>query len=273
MGISLGVTPATVAPGGSVVVAYDAGSEDAGTVSVGVRGLARYIVGERGRDANGQPITREVMHADPFHDDQQEVAPGAGQASFQLPAGAPVASAGVVEWIAWATSGDRTQRAEIEVRLAPPAPSDPAADTSANGITLHGVTGAAAGGGSVTGTMIVDVPEHIKAHNVAIRLVRRCTYVAEPVASWDGHSSLAELASQNQLSAIIHDDWIATADVFGKTEFNPGAPQQASFELAIPADAGPSTAHPRGQVEWRVEAALHRILHDDLTVVVPVAVY
>lgn len=229
--MSVGVGPGDLAPGEAVVMSYEVGGEldgHSGSIDTGLTCIAQYIVGERGRDANGHPVTRDTLHETKLHEQDRELpaAVGQGQVQFTLPADAPPTSTDVVQWVAWAKIGSDEQRVPVAVRRPATAPA-PTADATANGLTLHGVPDTARAGEAIAGTLTVELPEQLKAHNVSVRLIRRRTYVAEP----------------------------------------------ATFEIQLPPDAGPDTAHQNGQVDWRLEAALHRTLHDDLTVAVPIKVF
>ncbi len=270
--LSVSVAPGEYAPGATVVVSC-ANDDPSTQLEAGLRCVTKYIVGERGRDANGHPITREVIHDTTVHDDQQSLAGGQTEARFELPANAPPASPGVVEWFAWvAASGQDPVTAPVTVRL--PSTADGAGPgATANGMSLADVPAAARAGDAINGTVTVQQPEHVKAGKVEVRLVRRCIYVAQPIDGYDGSQPLNEVASASGNPCIIHDDWVATAEAFGKHSFEPNAPERASFTLAIPSDAGPDVTTDHAQVQWRIEAALHRMLHDDLTVAAPVRVF
>jgi hypothetical protein len=273
--LSVAIQPGELAPGDAVVLSYEVGGEldeESPALETGLTCIGQYIVGERGRDANGHPITRDVVHELKLHEDERElpISLGPGQVQFELPTDAQPTSADVVEWVAWAkigSDGDE-QRIAVPVRL-PGSPPAASADAAANGLTLHGVPDTVRAGGSVGGTLTVALADETKAHDVSVRLIRRRTYVAEPVSGFDGSKLLFDLTPAHN----AFEKWITETQVFGKHEFEANSPEQNTFEIQVPADAGPDTAHPNGQVDWRVEAALHRMLHDDLTVAVPIKVF
>jgi hypothetical protein len=180
---------------------------------------------------------------------------------------------GVVEWFAWAAIGQADpQTASVPVRR-PVVPGSAGPDASANGLTLSGLPTAARAGEQLAGMVTVQQPEHVKANKVEVRLIRRCAFVAQPIAGYDGSRPLAEQASESGTSCIIHDDWVTTTEAFGKHTFEQDAAEQGRFEIAIPADAGPTVFTEQAEVSWRVEAALHRMLHDDLTVAAPLEMF
>ena len=71
---------------------------------------------------------------------------------------------------------------------------------------------------------------------------------------------------------MAHDQLIAKVDVFGRHSFAAGTPEQAPFSIVVPGDAGPSSAYPHAQVDWRLEAVLDRRLRGDFDVSVPLVV-
>ena len=114
----------------------------------------------------------------------------------------------------------------------------------------------------------------MKVSAVTIRLNRRRTYVSEPVTDYGPDALLIDTViarsvtySANQFLGVVQ------IDVFGHHTFEAGTPEQASFSLTVPADAGPSTRYPYGQVDWWLDAVLNRRLHEDLTVATPIAVF
>jgi len=123
----------------------------------------------------------------------------------------------------------------------------------------------------VSGTLTVEVAEDIKAA-VAIRLLRRCTYVADADSGPAGGELLIERVMAKGGSCVVHEEQVAIVELFPRRSFTAGPPEHATFSIAVPGDAGPSTLSPHAQVDWRLEAVLDRRLRADLDVLVPIVV-
>jgi hypothetical protein len=279
--LSLAVQSPDPRPGGTIVLGYEVGGEleKCHALTAGVTCVGRYIAGERGRDANGHPITREVWHEVPLYEQQQDlpVALGSGQLPFTLPTDAVAASGEDVVWTGWGRISRESGKESVErVPLAGPvAASVPTVlpDATQDGLTLHGLVSPVRTGESASGTLSVDVAEDLKVSGISVRLHRRCTYVAEAVPGYDGSSLLSDLAAANGRPCFVYDHQrVAEAEVSGKRSFASGRAEQLSFTVPVPQDAGPSTAYPHAQVEWRLEAVLERHLHSDLAVTIPIVV-
>lgn len=280
--LSVDVEPDEITPGATVVLRFtiDGDLDDkCRAIRAGVTCVGTYIDEERGRDANGHPIMREVGHEVTLHDDQRQLPlqSGPGQEEFTLPADAAPASADAVEWTAWVSierehGTDRIERVPVNVRAAPSSPGI-VPDVTDNGLTLHGVPDRVRAGESVTGTLTVNVTEDLKVSGVIVRLNRRRTYVAQPVADWDPDHLLIDVVTARGVPYVAHlFQGVTQSDVFGKTTFEAGAPQSATFSVTVPGDAGPSTAYANAQVDWTLEAVLNRRLHGDLSASVPIVV-
>jgi hypothetical protein len=67
---------ADIVPGGALDLSYEIGGEldyKCRAVSAGLTCIGTFITPERGRDANGHPIERDVRHEVKLHDEQQDL--------------------------------------------------------------------------------------------------------------------------------------------------------------------------------------------------------
>lgn len=274
-------------PGAEVVLRIDVGGEldeKCRAVRAGIVCTGHYLVRERDRDMDGDVDVDEVWRTVDVHSEEHEfpVAVGPIQARFTVPLGAQPSSEDAVEWTAWARI-DRQKGRDVVKRLPLPVrfaadivPTERPGDPSNEGLTLIGVPAAVRAGEPLTGTLAVDLPDDAKVTAVRIRLHRRRTYVAdtiEGVGVTGGQSLVADLFLDGGASRIVKEDEVAEVDLAGKRSFEPGAAERLEFSVAVPAGAGPSTSHPHGQVDWRVEAVLDRRLRGDLSVEAPVVVH
>jgi hypothetical protein len=284
--VTVALETAEITPGGEVVVRYDVGGElddKCRAIRVGITCDGKYLVTERDRDADGDVTTREVWRSIELHEEAHDypVNLGPGQATFTVPAGAAPHSQDAVEWTAWARVDrekgmDRVERVTLPVRL--PADAAPAARTmtpSNDGLTIEGVPMAIRAGDQISGTLNINPTDDAKVQAVRMRLHRRCTYVADTINGYGGYgsnNSLFGLVIGGGTSHITREDKIVEVDLDGKREFSAGAAEQIPFTVPVPDNAGPSTAHPHAQVEWRLEAVLDRRMRGDLDVEVPIVV-
>jgi hypothetical protein len=280
--VTAALQSASAGPGGTVTLTYEIGGaldDSCQRVVAGLTCIATYITPERGRDASGHPIERDVGHEVTLHDDQQQlpVAIGSGQAQFKVPDDAAPSSADAVAWQAWVQidRGDAAspiERVPLAVR-APAGRSDPGPDGSQGGVTLHGVPRSVQAGELVGGTLTVSLPDDVKVSSVTVRLNRRRTYVANPLTDGDARALLIDTAQARGIPYSAYQFLgVVETQVFGRHEFAAGQAEETSFSITVPGDAGPSTMYPYGQVDWRLEAVLARRLHDDLTVAIPITV-
>lgn len=274
-------------PGAEVVLRVDVGGEiDAKcrAMRAGITCTGHYLVLERNRDMDGDVDLDEVWHTIDIHSEEHEfpVAIGPVQARFTVPLGAQPSSEEVVEWTAWARidrekGRDVVQRLLLPVRFAAAAmPGERPGDPSNEGVTLLGVPTAVRAGEALSGTLAVNLADDAKVTAVRIRLHRRRTYVAdsiEGVGVSGGQSLVADLFLDGGASRIVKEDDVYEVDLASKRTFEPGAAEQLPFSVEVPPGAGPSTSHPHGQVDWRVEAVLDRRLRGDLAVEAPIVVY
>jgi len=280
--VTAAVQTAALLPGGPLEVSYTVAGEldDAchGLVA-GLTGIGTFITAERGRDANGHPIERDVVHEVTLHDEQQQLplAVGSGQAKFKLPEDAPPTSADAVAWQVWVQIDRGDQESPID-RLplsvqAPDGSVEPSPDAENSGLTLHGVPRSVRAGETVSGTLAVNVTEDTKVSAVTVRLNRRRTYVANPLTDYGSDALLIDTVRTRGVPYSAYQFLgVVEVEVFGRHSFDAGTAEQASFTLTLPSDVGPSTRYPNGQVDWWLDAVLHRRLHDDLTVAVPITV-
>jgi len=280
--VTAAVQTADLVPGGPLEVSYEIAGElddDCRGLVAGLTCVGTFVTAERGRDANGHPIERDVVHEVKVHDEQQQLAlaVGSGQAQFKMPEGAAPTSADAVAWQVWVQIDRGEKESPIDrlplVVRASNGSVEPSPDSENAGLTLHGVPRSVRAGETVTGTLTVNVPEDMKVSAVTIRLNRRRTYVANPLTDYPSDALLIDTAQTRGVSYSASQFLgVVDVDVFGRHEFGGGTAEQASFTLTLPGDVGPSTRYPNGQVDWWLDAVLHRRLHDDLTAAVPITV-
>jgi hypothetical protein len=196
-------------------------------------------------------------------------------AEFPLPDNAAPGSDGAVEWEAWVRIDrekgmDKVERMPVMVR-ATPAPPDTMPDTEKDGLTLHGIPAQIRAGDAINATLTVSATKDLDAA-VALRLHRRCTYVADAINDyWGGDSLLFDLVIGGGRSYVSRNDQVEDLELSSRRKFAAGSPETFDFSLTIP-DAGPTTAHPHAQVEWRLEGVLDRRMKDDHDVSAPIVV-
>ena len=284
--LTVAVDPPEVAPGGEVTLRFDLSGEideKCRGVRVGIQGTARYLVEERDRDADGSVDTDHVWRSYELHKEEHHYPAqiGPGQATLTVPAGAPPASSNAVEWTAFARVDrergmDKVADMALPVRISADAvPSSRAPQQTDDGLTLDDVPVAVRAGEQLSGHLTVNLADDTKVTAVRIRLHRRCTYVAERLddSSLFGGDLLSIALFSGGRSKIVRAEKVAEVDLSGKREFQPGAVEHMPFSIAVPVDAGPTTAHAHARVEWRVEAVLDRRLRGDLSVETPIVVY
>ena len=285
--IGVSLEPGDVTPGAEVVLRVDVGGDiddKCRAVRAGITCTGHYLVKERDRDADGDVDVDEVWRTVDIHEEAHEfpVAVGPLQAHFTVPPGAQPSSEDAVEWTAWARidrekGRDVVERLPLPVRFGPDTmPAERPGDPSNEGLTLLDVPAAVRAGEPLTGTLGVSLADDAKVTAVRIRLHRRRTYVAdtiEGVGVSGGQSLVADLFLGGGASRIVKDDEVTEVDLAGKRSFEPGQSERLEFSVAVPAEAGPSTTHQHGQVDWRVEAVLDRRMRGDLSVEAPVVVF
>ena len=280
--VTAAVETADLVPGGPLEVSYEIAGElddDCRGLIAGLTCIGTFITAERGRDANGHPIERDVVHEVKLHDEQQQLplAVGSGQVQFKLPEDAAPTSADAVARQAWVQidRGEKDSpidRLPVGVR-ASNGSVEPSPDSENAGLTLHGVPRSVRAGETVSGTLTVNVAEDTKVSAVTIRLNRRRTYVANPLTDYASDALLIDTAQTRSVPYSAYQFLgVVEVDVFGRHSFEAGTAEQASFTLTLPSDVGPSTRYPYGQVDWWLDAVLHRRLHGDLTVAVTITV-
>ncbi len=281
--IQVAVEPATAGPGSEMAVrlsVLDQLDDKARAVRTGVTCTGRYQVEERERgddgDVESQTVWREVEIF--AHEQAVEMRTGEQLVSMFLPDHVQPTSGDIVTWEAWARVDrqkgiDIVERMPFQVRV--PIERVPATrqhDATDDGLTLSGIPTAIRHGEDLTGTLVIDVPEELKARSVKVRLHRRVTFLAAPENSYDLYSgSLGYSAYFGSSSQITDDVQVAEVELGGKSAFQPGQRQELPFSIKVPA-AGPTSAHLYAQVDWRVEAALDRRLRSDKTVESPIIV-
>jgi hypothetical protein len=276
------VQSADIVPGGTLDLSYEIGGElddKCRAVIAGLTCIGTFITEERGRDANGHPIERDVRHEVKLHDEQQDLplAVGSGLAEFKLPEDAAPSSADAVAWEAWVQLDRGDSKSPIDrIPLAlrePDGSADLTPDVTDTGLTLHGVPGSVRAGETVTGTLTVNAAEDVKVSAVTIRLNRRRTYVSDPLTDYGRDSLLIDTVIARSIPYSAYQFLgVAEVEIFGHHSFEGGTPEQAPFSLTLPSDVGPSTRYPYGEVDWWLDAVLDRRLHDDLTVAIPITV-
>ncbi len=276
------VPSAVVLPGEAIDLTYEVGGElddKCRAVVAGVTCVGTFITPERGRDANGHPIERDVRHEIKLHDEQQDLALGVGSgvAQFKLPPDAPPSSTDAVAWQAWVQVDRGDSKSPIEyIPLAVRAPdgsTDLTPDVTDSGLTLRGIPRSVRAGETVSGVVSVTLPDDTKVSGVKVRLNRRRTYVSDPLTDYTPDSLLIDTVTARGVRYSAYQFLgVAETDAFGRHEFEGGRSEDASFSVALPHDAGPSTRYPYGEVDWWLDAVLDRKLHGDMTVSVPITV-
>lgn len=285
--MAVSLEPGDVAPGAEVVLRIDVGGElddKCRAVRAGLTCTGHYLVKERDRTSSGGVDVDEVWRTIEIHDEAHEfpIALGPIQARFAVPPGAQPGSEDTVEWTAWARMDrqggrDVVERLPLPVRFSADAvPVERPGDPSNDGLTLIGVPAAVRAGETISGILAVALADEARVTAVRIRLHRRRTYVAdtiEGVGVSGGQFLVADLFLGGGESRIVKEDKVAEVELDGKRSFAPGTPERLPFSVTVPAHAGPSTSHPHGQVDWRVEAVLDRRLRGDVSVEAPVVVF
>lgn len=281
--IQVDVEPSTAGPGSEMAVRFnilDQLDDKARAVRVGVTCTGRYQVEERERDGDGDVESRTVWRdVEIFgHEQAVEMRTGEQRVSMFLPDHVQPTSGDIVTWEAWARIDrqkgiDVVERMPFQVRV--PIERVPATrqnDATSDGLTLSGIPTAIRHGEDLTGTLVIDVPEEVKARSVKVRLHRRVTFLAAPENNYDIYSgSLAHSAFFGSSSQITDDVQVAEVELGGKATFQPGHRQELTFTIAVPG-AGPTSAHLYAQVDWRLEAVLDRRMRGDKSVESPIIV-
>lgn len=284
--LSVSSDPAEAAPGGEIVLRFDAAGEfddKCRAIRVGVVGTGKYLVEERERDSDGDVRTHQVWREIELHKEEHQypAQAGPGQAHLTLPATAPPSAHEAVEWQVFAQVDrerglDKVERIALAVRSSPESlPTERVPPTSDDGLTLTDVPVAVRAGGQVTGNLTVRLPDDAKVTAVRMRLHRRATYVADRIddyTMWRGNS-LGMFVFGGGQSRITRDEKVAEIDLSGKREFSAGQVEQLPFTVTVPTGLGGTTGHPHAQVDWRLEAVLDRRLRGDLAVETPLIVY
>lgn len=281
--IQVFVEPLQAGPGTEMAVrlrVLDGLDGKARAVLAGVTCTGRYQVEERERDSNGNVVTRHVWRDVEVYEHGRPVELRLGEQALQvfLPDHVQPTSGDIVSWEAWARIDrdngiDVVERVPFEVRVPlERVPSTRQGDATDDGLTLRDIPTAVRQGDAVSGTLVVDVAEEVKARTVAVRLHRRVTFVAEAINDYDLYSgSLAASVLFDHTSRITHDEQVAEVVLGGKAEFRPGQRQELPFTVVVP-PAGPTTSHRYAQVDWRLEAVLDRRMRDDKSVESPLIV-
>jgi hypothetical protein len=207
-----------------------------------------------------------------------ELRTGQQELRIFLPEHVQPTSGDVVTWEAWARIDrdngiDVVERVPFDVRV-PIArvPSTRQVDGTADGLTLSGIPTAIEQGGTLSGRLVVDVPEEVKARSVAVRLHRRVSYVAQAINDYDVYSGSLLLSSLfSDTSRITRDEQVAEVELGGKTTFQPGSRLELPFAVPVPW-SGPTSSHAYAQVDWRLEAVLDRRMWGDKSVETPLIV-
>jgi hypothetical protein len=280
--VTAAVQSADIVPGGPLELSYEVDGElddKCRAVVAGLTCIGTFITPERGRDANGHPIERDVRHEIKLHDEHQDLplAVGSGRAQFTLPPDGAPTSADAVAWQAWVQIDRTDNKSPIDRIPLALRESDGSAnltpDVTNAGLTLHGVPSSVRTGETVTGDLTVNVPEDMKVSAVTIRMNRRRTYVRDPLTDYDRDALLIDTAIARSIPYSAYQFLgVVSVDIFGRHSFEGGRPEQAPFTLTLPSDVGPSTKYPYGEVDWWIDAVLNRRMHDDLTVAIPITV-
>jgi hypothetical protein len=283
--LGLDFEPAQAAPGDKITVRFDVGGElddKARGVRVGLKGTGHYLVLDRDRDADGDIDYDEEWRTIELYDEEHHYPAqlGPGVAEFTLPADAAPSSPQAVSWqvsvrVDRERGMDKVERRDLTVRQPPDRmPQARAPHAADDGLKLEDVPVAVRAGDGLTGHLTVNVADEVKVSAVRIRLHRKRTYDATSHSDFSifGETFL-NLSSWGGSSRITKDEKKAEYDLSDKRTFAPGSAEQIPFAIAVPADAGPTTAHPHARVEWRLEAVLDRKLRGDLSVETPLIVY
>ncbi len=281
--IQVYVEPREAGPGSEMavrLVVVDGLDDKARSVVAGVTCTGRYLVEERDRDSDGDIETRQAWRDVQVHEHAQPVELRAGEQTLRvfLPDHVQPTSGDVVTWEAWARIDrahgiDVVEKVPFEVRVPlDRVPATRQGDATADGLTLSGIPTAVAGGDTLQGHLVIDVPEEVKARSVAVRLHRRVTFTAQAINDYDVYSgSLAVSFFLSDTSRITRDEQVAEVVLGGKATFHPGQRQELPFTIGVPR-SGPTSAHPNAQVDWRLEAVLDRRLRGDKSVETPLIV-
>jgi hypothetical protein len=270
-----------VAPGEAVELRFELGGAvdpKVHALRVALSGVGTFITQERGYDGEGHAHNTDVLHQVSIHDEERDfpATPGPGQTTFTVPAGSPPSSADAVAWVAWVGlvaegDPDHVQRTDVVVRVPTPA-ATVQADASSDGLTFSGLPDYVRAGEPISATVTVNVADDVKAA-VSVRLNRRRTYVAQPIAGRDAGVLLADAASAAGTPVFTNDELgVVQVVAAERRDFAAGTPVALAFTIAVPADAGPSTTYANGEVDWRIEATLDRRLHADVSVLAPIVV-
>ncbi len=281
--IQVYVEPSQAGPGSEMAVRLrilDGLDDKARGVRAGVTCTGRYQVEERDRDSDGDIVTREVSREVEIfqHDQPVELRTGEQVLTILLPDHVQPTSGDTVTWEAWAridrdNALDVVEQVPFEVRVPiDRVPATRQGDGTNEGLTLRGIPTAVAQEATLSGTLVVDVPEEIKARSVAVRLHRRVTFVAQAINDYDVYSGSLMMSSLfSDTSRITRDEQVAEVVLGGKTTFQPGQRQELPFTILVP-PAGPTSSHLYAQVDWRLEAVLDRRLWGDKSVETPLIV-
>lgn len=280
--IEVAVEPLTAGPGSEMTVRFtifDELDDKARTVIAGVTCTGRYQVEERERDSDGDIVTRTVWRDQEVYELEQPVELRSGEQAVRmfLPDHVQPSSGDIVSWEAWARVDrekgiDVIERVPFEVRVPlDRVPATRQSDATSDGLTLSGIPTAIAHGTTLQGTLVIDVPEEVKARSVKVRLHRRVRFLAAPENDYDVYSGNLVLSGFLDSSQITHDDQVAEVELGGKATFQPGHRQGLPFAIEVP-PVGPTSAHVYAQVDWRVEAVLDRRMRGDKSVESPVIV-
>jgi hypothetical protein len=277
------VEPQQAGPGAEMSVRFtvlDGLDDKARSVVAGVTCTGRYQVEERDRDADGDIVTREVWREVEVYEHAQPVELRSGEQVLRvfLPDHVQPTSGDIVSWEAWARIDrekgiDVVERVPFEVRVPiDRVPATRQGDATADGLTLRGIPTAVTQGQTLSGTLVIDVPEEVKARSVAVRLHRRVTFVAQAINDYDVYSGSLVLSSLfSDTSRITRDEQVAEVELGGKASYQPGQRQELPFSIVVP-PAGPTSSHVYAQVDWRLEAVLDRRLWGDKAVETPLIV-
>ncbi len=287
LALSLAVSPAEVAPGGGVVVRFEASGEpdpQARAIRVCLEGTASYLVQvsrTHGEADRGDTSRTEEWRSYQLHEEERELPAqvGPGEVTFTLPPDALPSSAGAVAWTVSARVDrkglDKVERETLDVRHgAEGLPSTRSPEQHEDGLTLDDVPVAVRAGDTLGGHLTISPRRDVGVTAVRIRLHRRVTYTAAPQTDGSiyGDEGLLSTFTFVGSGRITRDTKVAEVDLAGKRDFVAGSIERLPFSVDVPATAGPTTAHRYARVEWRVEAVLDRRLRDDLAVTAPVVV-
>ena len=280
--IQVDVEPNQAGPGSEMRVRFsilDELDDKARSMIAGVTCTGRYQVEERERDADGDLVTRQVWRDVEVYEHQQPVEMRTGEqvVAIFLPDHVQPTSGDIVSWEAWARVDrqkgiDVVERVPFQVRVpVERVPDTRQNDATADGLTLCGIPTAIRQGETLHGTLVVDVPEEVKARSVKVRLHRRVRFLAAPENDYDVYSGSLMLSTFLDNSQITDDDEVAEVELGGKTTFQPGHRQELTFAIEVP-PVGPTSSHLYAQVDWRLEAVLDRRLRGDKSVESPLIV-